>query len=100
MSPQHASELEIIAPVSGAQSEILSKDALNFLARLTAEFDPRRQELLERRRVRQREIDAGRFPDFLSATASIREKEWTVAPIPAISKTVASKSPDRWIAKW
>ena len=82
MTPQSASHLEITAPVSGAQWEILSKDALNFIARLAAEFEPRRRELLDRRRARQHEIDAGRFPDFLSATASIREKEWTVAPIP------------------
>ena len=79
---QSAAGLEITAPVSGAQCEILSKDALNFVGKLCAEFEPRRAELLERRRVRQHEIDAGRFPDFLSATASIREKEWTVAPIP------------------
>ncbi len=82
MTAQSGSQLEITAPVSGAQWEILSKDALSFIARLAAEFEPRRQELLERRRVRQHEIDTGRFPDFLSATASIREKEWTVAPIP------------------
>jgi len=79
---QSAAGLEIIAPVNGPQTEILSKDALDFIARLAAEFEPRRQELLERRRARQHEIDAGRFPDFLSATASIREKQWTVAPIP------------------
>jgi malate synthase len=77
------STLEITAPISAEQSEILSKDALNFLARLTAEFEPRRQELLARRTARQREIDAGTFPDFLPETASIREKDWTVAPIPA-----------------
>ena len=83
MSPHtHTSELEINAPASGAYAGILSKDALNFVGRLTAEFEPRRQELLERRKARQHEIDAGRFPDFLSATSSIREKEWTVAPIP------------------
>ena len=76
------STLEITAPVTGAQSEILSKEALDFLSKLSAKFEPRRQELLERRRVRQREIDAGKFPDFLPETASIREEEWTVAPIP------------------
>jgi len=32
--------------------------------------------------VRQAEIDAGRFPDFLPETAEIRRSEWTVAPIP------------------
>lgn len=74
--------LQITAAVSAPQSAILTKDALNFIARLAAEFEPRRQELLERRRARQREIDAGQFPDFLPGTAEIRQKEWTVAPIP------------------
>src|SRR5579862_921455 len=74
--------LEIKAPVSAAQSEILSKDALHFVEQLVTRFEPRRRDLLERRRSRQREIDAGNFPDFLPETASIREREWTVAPIP------------------
>src|SRR6202035_5828216 len=55
---------------------------LKFVARLASEFDDRRQELLARRMVRQAEIDAGRFPDFLPETAEIRRSEWTVAPIP------------------
>jgi malate synthase len=74
--------LEITAPVSGAQGAILTQDALHFVARLAAEFEGRRQELLERRRVRQREIDTGHFPDFLPETASIRQAEWRVTPIP------------------
>jgi malate synthase len=74
--------IEIIAPVSGAHAEICSKDALDFVARLAAEFEPRRQELLEKRRTRQAEIDGGRFPDFLEGTQAVRDREWTVAPIP------------------
>ncbi len=74
--------LEITAKLSGAHAEILSKDALDFVARLAAEFEPRRQDLLELRRVRQGEIDGGRFPDFLEETRAIREKEWMVASIP------------------
>jgi malate synthase len=76
-------KLEILAPVAGAQSEILSKDAQDFLAALSAEFEPRRQDLLARRVTRQAEIDAGKFPDFLPETKSIREQHWTVASIPA-----------------
>ena len=75
-------ELQITAPVSGPQAEILTTEALEFVGRLSAEFEERRQELLERRRVRQREIDAGHFPDFLAETAATRQKEWQVAPIP------------------
>jgi malate synthase len=69
--------------IAGAPSEILSKDALDFLLLLNSEFEPRRRDLLARRVKRQAEIDAGKFPDFLPETKSIREQNWTVAPIPA-----------------
>jgi len=75
-------EIEITAPSSDAPTAILTDDALQFLTSLAAEFETRRGELLERRALRQREIDAGRFPDFLPETAEIRNEEWTVAPIP------------------
>src|SRR5258708_32423500 len=75
-------DLQINAPVSAAQSEILTPEALRFVARLAAEFDSRRQDLLAFRRVRQAELDAGHFPDFLVETTDIRLSEWTVAPIP------------------
>src|ERR1700724_2367810 len=75
-------DLQITRPMSPAQAEILSPDALRFVARLASEFEDRRQELLARRQVRQAEIDAGRFPDFLPETAEIRRSEWTVAPTP------------------
>src|SRR5579871_95576 len=77
------SKLKINTPVSGQQQEILSDAALDFVGALCSEFEARRLELLEKRRARQKEIDAGKFPDFLAETRSIREKEWTVAPIPA-----------------
>ena len=46
-------------------------------------FNARRKELLNAREERQRRLDAGERPDFLEETRSIRESEWTVAPIPA-----------------
>src|SRR6266478_262741 len=64
------------------EAQVLTPDASLFLTRLARRFEPRRQELLERRRIRQQRIDAGEMPDFLTETASIREKEWRVAPIP------------------
>jgi len=74
-------ELKITAPVSTAYAEILTPDALAFVASLGAKFEARRQDLLVRRQVRQTEIDAGHFPDFLTETSDIRLSEWTVAPI-------------------
>jgi malate synthase len=69
-------------PLSEVESRILSPDATAFLIELARNFEKRRQKLLARRRVRQKEIDEGKLPDFLPETASIREKEWKVAEIP------------------
>jgi malate synthase len=63
-------------------TEILTPEAQAFLAALHEKFDARRIALLERRQVRQQEIDEGNLPDFLPDTAHIRESAWTVAPIP------------------
>jgi malate synthase len=63
--------------------EILSQDALAFVAGLHRTFNPRREELLAARQARKKRIDAGEMPDFLPETKSIRDAEWTVAPIPA-----------------
>jgi len=49
---------------------------------LHRELNPRRLELLERRRERQREFDAGARPDFLPETAAVRESDWRVADAP------------------
>lgn len=63
--------------------EVLSVEALDFLADLHVRFDARRRELLAARGARQARFDAGELPDFPAETAAIREGEWTVAPIPA-----------------
>jgi malate synthase len=68
---------------SELETRVLTPPATTFLNRLAREFEPRRQELLARRRIRQQEIDVGHFPDFLAETVEIREKEWRVGPIPA-----------------
>jgi malate synthase len=63
--------------------EILTAEALEFVASLQREFGPRRQALLEARLDRQRRLDAGELPDFLPGTRAIREDEtWHVAPLP------------------
>src|SRR5205085_5002082 len=49
---------------------------------LCEKFEPRRQQLLARRIARQQEIDAGKMPDFLLETASIRGGDWRVPPPP------------------
>ena len=74
--------LEVTGPVSDAYREILSAEALEFLAHLAKQFEARRVQLLERRQARQAELDRGKLPDFLPETAGIRQSDWTVAPIP------------------
>ncbi|HEX5133520.1 MAG TPA: malate synthase A [Candidatus Krumholzibacteria bacterium] len=61
---------------------VLTLDALRFVADLARRFRSRRDELLKLRAIRQHEIDAGHFPDFLPETRSVREDAWKVAPIP------------------
>mgnify|MGYP001182239402 FL=1 len=75
-------EVRVVGPVTAEFAEILTEPALDFVAALHREFNPRRLELLQRRVERQRALDAGEFPDFLPETAHIRESEWRVAPAP------------------
>jgi malate synthase len=75
-------EVQITRPLSETQAEILNEAAVNFLSRLSMTFEDRRQELLRKRRARQKEIEAGKMPDFLTETAQIRASKWEVAPIP------------------
>jgi malate synthase len=63
--------------------EILTPEALEFVAALHREFNGTRATLLRRRAERQAEIEAGGSLDFLPETRSLRESEWTVAPVPA-----------------
>jgi malate synthase len=75
--------VEINAKPSGRQDEILSAEALAFIAGLHRRFNRRRLELLVRRMERQEDFDAGKLPDFLTETKAIRDGDWTVAKIPA-----------------
>ena len=64
-------------------SDILAPAAHDFVALLHRELNPIREALLERRRERQAQLDAGALPDFLDETRRIRESEWQVAAAPA-----------------
>jgi malate synthase len=82
MSKQ-ADTISIAGPMGERYGEILTPDALAFVADLHRRFDGERGRLLERRAERQKRFDAGELPDFLADTKAIREGDWTVAPIPA-----------------
>jgi malate synthase len=63
--------------------EVLTPEAVTFLARLARAFEGRRREVLARRVAHQAAIDAGATLDFLPETREIRASDWTVAPIPS-----------------
>lgn len=65
-----------------AYFEILTPDALEFIAELEKKFGHRRLSLLKQREERQQRIDAGELPDFLKETADVRSGDWRIAPIP------------------
>ena len=75
--------IAINGPMPAEYQSILTPQAVTFIAKLARKFEARRQELMAQRAQRQREFDAGKLPDFLPETRSIRESEWTVGPIPA-----------------
>src|SRR5258708_3225249 len=77
-----ADGVEILGDVTPAYSEILTPEAMRFLAKLARRFEATRQERLAARVKKQAEIDAGALLDFPPETAEIRAQSWTVAPIP------------------
>jgi malate synthase len=75
--------VELRAPVEGRGADILTEDALEFVAGLQRRFNPERERLLAARAERQARITAGELPDFLPETREIREGDWQVAPAPS-----------------
>jgi len=69
----------VLAP---AAEDVLTQDALAFVALLQRELGPTRAELLERRRERAEQLAAGERPAFLAETRSVRDGDWRVAPAP------------------
>ncbi len=78
-----AANVKVKGPVEGRFAEIVTPEALDFLAELHRHFNSTRKELLEARAARQARFDAGEDPDFLPETKSIRDDDsWRVAPVP------------------
>lgn len=74
--------VSITAPLQPGFDRILTTEALAFVAQLHRAFEPRRQELLAARQVRTARLDAGEKPDFLAETKSVRDGDWSIAPLP------------------
>ena len=75
-------DITVTGRVTAPFAEILTPQALDFIAKLHRQFEPRRQELLARRAARQQEFDTGRLPDFLPETRQVRENDWKIAVQP------------------
>ncbi|MDI9407760.1 MAG: malate synthase A [Candidatus Pacebacteria bacterium] len=65
-----------------AHADILTPEALAFLADLERHFGAERHRLMAVREERQLQLDKGWKPDFLPETADIRAGDWKCAPIP------------------
>lgn len=74
--------VEIKEAMHQGYETILTKEALRFLADLTAKFKKKRDQLLSRRQERYEQWRNGVEMDFLAETEEIRKGDWQVAPIP------------------
>ncbi len=74
--------IEIAGAGGDRYDEILTEEALAFVADVHRRFDPARRRLLAARTERQGRIDGGEDPDFLLETESIRTGDWVVAAPP------------------
>jgi malate synthase len=82
LSPLAVEGVEVRAPVDGRGDEVLTEEALGFVAGLHRRFNAQRELLLAARAERQSRLDAGELPDFLDETRGIREGDWRVEPVP------------------
>jgi malate synthase len=76
----------VTGPMQDRYDEVLTQEALAFLADLHRRFDARRRELLSAREQRYAELAAGGMLDFLPETKDVREDDsWRVAaPAPGL----------------
>jgi len=82
MSSPLPKDVSISGRITPEFAQILTPEALAFVAKLHRRFESRRRELLARRAARQASFDAGAKPDFLAETKNIRDSEWQVASQP------------------
>ncbi len=78
-----ASAVRILADVPEQALPLFSNDLRHLLGGLGSKYRARVDDLLRAREARQERFNAGEKPDFDPETASIREGDWSVAPIPA-----------------
>ena len=75
--------VELRGAIERTFEEILTPQALEFLADLEGDFGPTRRQLLEARTERRERLRNGETLDFLPDTRELRDREWRVAPVPS-----------------
>ncbi len=77
-----AADIELRGTIDQGFDEVLTPDAVQFVAELQRRFGARRRELLEARAERRQRLSAGEMLDFLPQTRDVREGDWRVEPVP------------------
>ena len=81
--PRHRVLAKVTHPNAGTYADVLTPDALLFLADLERRFGPQRKILLMDRELQQARFDDGELPAQPVETLHIRNSSWEVAPCPA-----------------
>jgi len=77
-----APALQITGEYQNRFEQVLTEEALNFLADLESRFGIDRKALLQVRFERQKFFDEGLLPNFRGDTKHIRESDWTILGTP------------------
>jgi malate synthase len=77
-----ASGIRVEGPATPSQDQILTPEALDFIAHLQREIGPAREDLLLQRARRLDDLSRGIGLGFLEHTQALREASWQVAPSP------------------
>ncbi len=81
--PRHRVLAKVTGQTAPRYDEVLTPDALLFLADLERRFGPQRRTLLENRKLQQERFDDGEMPTQPLETKHVRNSVWEVAPCPA-----------------
>src|SRR5699024_3653659 len=77
------SDVSVVGAAVERDSEVLTAEALEFLADLHERFADRRDELLQVRENRRHEARRTGKLEYLAETQQVRESDWQVAEAPA-----------------
>src|SRR5215472_18925741 len=74
--------VQIIGRLKPGYDRVLTPEAVAFVVELQRKFGAERKRLLRGRAEIQTRLDHGWKPGFLAETQSVRDGDWTVAPLP------------------